>query len=442
MRYYLRTDKADEAYLYFQLLINGKRVQFKTAIKVNVNDWNNDYYKKSNALRAKVERNKMIDIENKISTLKDEAKKANKEISKADVITIVDLVCNAETNQEKRAQEEYNRQLEEAKKAREKEAKRLQEEKERLQAENFMTAIDTIINKSLLTNETMKQYRQTRKHVAEYLNYKKKKSLSFRSINKAFYDDFVLFLEEIQGQKRNTIGKHIKNIKAVINAQPKHISELSWEFVKPATKCKKISEDVYNIALTEDEVKQITTIKLPARLDKIRNQFLLMCWTGARYSDLNEINSKNIENIGDKQILTFEAKKTDKKCYVALLPETKAILSTYDNGKIMPAIISVQKFNEALREIMGFVISAYGGSWVEVEERPRKNVRNEDYKEKFTRWEGVSTHTGRRTFITMMLNRGISETTIMVATGHRTFEEFRKYDKRSNEEKALKLLML
>lgn len=84
-----------------------------------------------------------------------------------------------------------------------------------------------------------------------------------------------------------------------------------------------------------------------------------MCWTGARHSDLEQLNYNSIHVTEDgERYIQYKAKKTDKISVVKILPETQAILDLYDDGREMPRVISNQKFNDALKEIMKAVYEA------------------------------------------------------------------------------------
>ena len=50
-------------------------------------------------------------------------------------------------------------------------------------------------------------------------------------------------------------------------------------------------------------------------------------------------------------------------------------------------------------------------------------------------YERVSSHTARRSFITIMKNKKIPDKVIMSYTGHRSLEVFNKYYKPNNEDK-------
>ena len=47
-------------------------------------------------------------------------------------------------------------------------------------------------------------------------------------------------------------------------------------------------------------------------------------------------------------------------------------------------------------------------------------------------YKRVSTHTARRTFITILKNKGIADKTIMEMTGHKDFKTFNSYYKVDN----------
>ena len=50
-------------------------------------------------------------------------------------------------------------------------------------------------------------------------------------------------------------------------------------------------------------------------------------------------------------------------------------------------------------------------------------------------YERISSHTARRSFITIMKNKKIPDKVIMSITGHKSLEVFNKYYKPSSEEK-------
>ena len=117
----------------------------------------------------------------------------------------------------------------------EKEAKRLLQEEIKLKAEEekrrrqeektLFEAVDDFIeyapkrmqdNGKPLSRGTLWQYGQMRRSLAEFAKSCKKKDWQIKEVNKTFYDSYVEFLYGL-GYKMNTVGKHIKNLKAAIN---------------------------------------------------------------------------------------------------------------------------------------------------------------------------------------------------------------------------------
>jgi integrase len=50
-----------------------------------------------------------------------------------------------------------------------------------------------------------------------------------------------------------------------------------------------------------------------------------------------------------------------------------------------------------------------------------------------TKWEMITSHTARRTYITLNIHKGLGIDTIMRTTGHKNFETLRVYIKQSQQ---------
>lgn len=138
-----------------------------------------------------------------------------------------------------------------------------------------------------MTHRTLLQYKQTQTAVMEFLQSKALKDLMIQELNKDFYDQFVMFLNG-KGYKLNNVGKHIKNLKAVINNLPLK-QRIDCEFVAPR-KCVKLVEEVDNVYLSTEELTKIQNVELKQDyLNRVRDQFILLAWTGCRYSDLDKL---------------------------------------------------------------------------------------------------------------------------------------------------------
>lgn len=178
----------------------------------------------------------------------------------------------------------------------------------------------------------------------------------------------------------------------------------------------------FKIALKEPEYETMVKIDLSdnPRLDKVRDLFVLEMLTGQRYSDIPKILDRN--NISDTSI-RFYQQKTKEQVHIPLHPRLKKridnLFDKYPSG--FPSI-SNQKFNEYLKEICQLCEFNKEHSWITLSGKNRRE--HTDF-----RYNLITSHTGRRTFCTLALKRGIEAELIMKVTGHRKYEQFREYVK-------------
>jgi integrase len=292
-----------------------------------------------------------------------------------------------------------------------------------------------------ITAQTQLHYKQTQKQVYNFLQEtfakqspgKKGKNTSvdiaLSDVNELFYDEFVKY-QNSKGYSLNTIGKHIKNIKAFINWLPLE-ERISCQFVEPK-KCAKLTEEVDNIYLTETELSAIANAKLSANyLDKVRDQFLLLAWTGCRYSDLCKLTKDNISDSDGYKVFKLEQKKTGAKVVIPIFPEVQRILDKYNY--ILPQAMPNQDFNRYIKKVCN-IAGITEGTKIE---RTVGGNKSADIKPKY---ECVSAHTARRSFATNMYKRGFPTLMIMAITGHKTEKAFLTYIKVTKEENAAAMM--
>ena len=254
--------------------------------------------------------------------------------------------------------------------------------------------------------------------------------------DKSFYDSFVRYMYA-QGYKQNTIATRVKCIKSVINSLPM-AERVNCEFVEPK-KCAAVMEDIDNIALNEKELQALAALDLADSLclDRVRDQFLLLAWTGCRYSDLGKLSRKYIVNEDGDSYFSLEQQKTGAKVVIPILPPIVPILEKYDYQPPKP--ISNQRFNDYIKEV-----AQLAGLDDEV-----VTTHTQQDKGEFTpgrvetrrpKWQAVTAHTARRSFATNMYKRGFPTLAIMAITGHKTEKSFLTYIKVTEAENATMVL--
>ena len=142
MQFYIPSNVSGEnANLYFRIMVNGKRYQCNSLIKVNAKEWQTGKFWISTKKEDKVKRMLLRNIENafedtKSYTSKDDIKDVIKAIVNADVIEIQQKLKEQEEEARKAQNEEEQRKI-----AIKKEEQRLQEENVVLAYERFIAEI-------------------------------------------------------------------------------------------------------------------------------------------------------------------------------------------------------------------------------------------------------------------------------------------------------------
>jgi len=294
-----------------------------------------------------------------------------------------------------------------------------------------------------LSPNTKKQYVTTAKHLKEFAAINKKKDFEFFEIDQKFYTNFVEYLQrEIQavdenGQpvfnedktpklskqnfSQNSVGKYIRALKVMLN-------EATRSGINTQTAYNEFhvfNEDVDNVYLDEKEllILKNADLKKTPHLERVRDWFLLLAWTGCRFSDLEKISRTDIKD----GFITFRQQKTNTKVTIPLHPVVLEILEKYNFE--MPNSITNQKFNDYIKD-------AAKVAEIESEEVITKTIGGVLKSITMPKYDLITSHTGRRSFCTNMYKRGLPTLMIMSISGHKTEKSFLKYIKVRQEEHA------
>ncbi len=307
--------------------------------------------------------------------------------------------------------------------------------------ESFISRSSTRMNrrtKKPISYKMQREYEVTFGYLKKF-SLQKGRNIDFKDIDLNFYDEFTHFLQEssanpdakdqAEREKKlsvNTIGKKIQTLKIFLNAASGegHITNPAYKnsaFVS-------VSEDSDAIYLNEEELERIARADLSTRpqLDRVRDLFLVGCWTGCRFSDISQVRAENIS----AGLIAIHQQKTGNKVLIPLHPVVTAILNKYKGE--LPRLISNQKFNKALKEIAleakitGEVSKRITRGGMTIESRIDKS-------------DMVTSHTARRSFATNLHNSGFDDRKIMQITGHRSLSAFERYIKITSDESALDL---
>lgn len=245
----------------------------------------------------------------------------------------------------------------------------------------------------------------------EYLSFISKTNISFDEVTYGFYEDFISWLRNKKNYKENTVGSHIKDLKAVLNEaykQKLHDNADFLNFYKPQV-------EVDKVFFTEEEIDRLYHLDLTSPMqDKVRDIIILGCYVAQRHSDYSVISKDDIKEDG---YIHITQRKGGNRIVIPVHPIVREILDKY-NGyppQLAQAVVN--------REIKHIAKAAGMNEKIQVTEI-KGGEKKVYYKEK---WEMVSTHTARRSGITNALLAGVPRQECMYLSGHKTESAFNKY---------------
>lgn len=303
--------------------------------------------------------------------------------------------------------------------------------------ESSSSRIDPITGRTI-SKRTIQEYNTTKGLLLEF-EQENREVIEFDTLSLSTLIDFRDYLTTVKRYKRkdkktglvkeepfklNNIAKHIDNLRQFLRAAASEKIQFDTDVID-SKKFKPAREVAHNVYLNETELASIAALDLSAkpRLDKVRDIFLIGCYTGQRVSDYNNIKPHHIK--GNK-IELFQA-KTGGHVVIPIHPIVKRILAKY--GGTTPPKISDQKLNEYIKEVCQLA----GINELIEKQITKGGIRT--VEQPMEKWEMVSSHTARRTFASVFV-KYVPTQTIMKITGHTKESTFMKYVKVSANEHA------
>ncbi|HCO19969.1 MAG TPA: integrase [Flavobacteriaceae bacterium] len=272
-----------------------------------------------------------------------------------------------------------------------------------------------------ISKSTKDRYDYNKRLLQDFQDYYKLK-LRLGNFDDKIYNKFLKYCIEIKGHSANTVHRNVGLLKTFLYwaLSKKYTYNNNFiNFKKPP----KFRTD--EIALNYQQVEEIYLYDFSKnkRLERVRDLFVFGCVTGMRFGNYSRISKQDIQ--GDF-IRVVDLKSKSKKLSIPLNSISKAILEKYDY--ILPNI-SNQKMNEFIKEVfkeMKFT--------EDIKKTMKYGDELVDKKSEF--WERISSHTARRSFITIMKNNKVPDKVIMSYTGHTSLEVFNNYYRPSEEDKV------
>ena len=271
--------------------------------------------------------------------------------------------------------------------------------------------------------KTTERFISTLNHLKEFRKAKRYE-LTFERINQNFYECFMNFLLVDKELLNNSVDTYIKTVKSFITFS---VDRGYCKINNDLKNFKVFNDDGALIYLSEEELLKIFHLRLDDHeLNVVRENFCFACFTGLRYSDIMKLQTENIR----KDYIEIVTTKTRDFLKIPLNVYAKALLKR--NGGLLPKLFKIAWTNICLKEV---------GKLAELDEQTQvikyRGVEKVEFME--PKYKFLGTHTARRTFVTLSLEKGMRPETVMSITGHKDYNSFKKYIKLTDKVKLVEM---
>ena len=153
--------------------------------------------------------------------------------------------------------------------------------------------------------------------------------------------------------------------------------------------------------------------------DRVRDLIVFCCYTGLRFSDATSLRWSHVK----QDVIEIVTEKTRDRLRIDLNKHSRAILEKYREagtaGGVFPKLVlnEVNYWIKIIGRDLGF----------NEEIQMARMVGGQRIDETFEKWELLSSHVGRRTFVVTALSLGIPVQIVMKWTGHSNYDAMRPY---------------
>lgn len=384
--------------IFLDFNFEGKRLQYYTGLRIDANKWDDG-----------IERTK----EGKVSRIRTHSGKAKRNTAGASeineqlnkILSEVTEICNTARALKIPLTVEYLRN-------------ELKNDPSKKRSVNVFEGFEQFMaeRKTKDSENSLKKYKSTQNHFIKYCG--KRTNIDFQDLTLPFLERFKAHLIKEAGHTHNTVVKYSKTLKAFINWANERGYNPHQDYKKFKIEGEKEPAIIY---LNWKELMHLYNLKIESdTLRQVRDVFCFGCFTGQRYSDIENLKPEHIVN--DIWINAPIKSHTSRPLYIPLNNYARKILSKYKalpTGKALP-VVSNQKMNDYLKDL-----GELGELFDKVTIYRFKG--GERIEETFMKYQVLTSHIMRKTFVTNALSLGMQSATIKEFTGHKSEKDFNRY---------------
>lgn len=383
---YLTTPNAKTSPIWFRVNTKGNYTRLSSGLKIETKYWNNNTKKISiSANNVKSINKELANLEHQIYLIAEKCTNENGSIDLEKLSIFYRDAMNGRDSNEDTI----------------------------LLRDAFDIYINHCLNLSVKSEGTAAVYKTVKKQVISFEN-SINQQYNLTEIDRNYLERFRLYLQIECDITNITVHKYFK----VLKSFTRFMEQEGFKVNKDVFGVVIQYTDTNKVVINNQDMAKLKKVELKTpNQNKYRDLFLILCHIGIRVSDLHNLNESHLDM--EKEIISIYTEKTNVPVCIPIPKDVLELIKKYfiDNK----TTIIDQKFNRIIKEVCK--LAGINEQVEVVIENGKNSSRNVSPKYKL-----ITTHTGRRTFITKMMDTTrFSEKELMKITGHKTVSSFKKY---------------
>ena len=265
------------------------------------------------------------------------------------------------------------------------------------------------------SEQSVRLYNAAIDHFKNFENLLERK-VQTTEMNRTFLQAFERYLVS-QGLTMNSVSVYLSKLKAICNVLIDN-DVISGSFRTIKTR----SEKTTQVYLSLEELKKLRNAKLTNSETHIVDAFTINCFMGLRYDTLRKFLENPLAYINEVDGNTYIDIVSDKTGEQSVIPLGSAVMGIMKKYSGKMPTYSEQYFNRQIK-----IIARKAGICNEIVNRRTEGGSNNETL--VPKWKKVSSHTCRRTLISLMRVKGFNDTDITTLSGHSTTTAMLRYDR-------------
>ena len=243
-------------------------------------------------------------------------------------------------------------------------------------------------------------------------------------VDARWMDGFVEYLYSVAGLRNSTIQMLLQQHRAVMRWAKSEGYRVRDEALQYSAKLRSANCRSNVVALTREELRRLLDQEIgSSALEAVRDVFCFCCLTSLRYSDIKRLKWSNIND----GWVEMTSQKTNEFLRIPLNTNAYNIIKRYAGRDMVLPVVSCVNYNRGLKKVarMAGLDRMVTHTWY---------VGPERHEEVRPLYEVISSHVGRKTFVTLALSVGMPVEVLCSFTGHRDSRQLKHYCDISREE--------